>query len=245
MQSSHFTVGHCDEILPGIYLGSLFATSPDSLSRHQIQAVLNVAGHKTSATRNYPLRDHLVFEIDDVPDAANQMIKKVFPTAFKFLDKYGHPKSPHKIPLLVHCAAGVSRSTTVLTAWIMKSFNLSLDESLTLIRKRRPIVNPNYGFIQILKEYENFLRRWRESRPTFRQHLPTSPPLQPPSINASENYFKTQTSYLTPINNHSSTFNNPRYNNPNDGLSLESMVGAPIRSELIDDPLPNKWRKDF
>jgi predicted protein tyrosine phosphatase len=250
MQSAHFTIGHSDEILPGIFLGGIFATTPDALRRHNIRAVLNVAGPHSTSVGKYPLVDHLIIEINDVPDAANDMTKKVFPKAFQFLDKYAHPKSPHKTPLLVHCQAGVSRSTTVLTGWLMKSFGLSMDKALTLIRERRPVVNPNYGFIRILREYEHFIKRWQSSRPNNNRRPETAAEYASRPINASQQHFQSQASFLTPASNlrsdelHSkqSTMFSPLQAQQS---TIDSFVGAPISSQFIDDPLPNQWNNEL
>ena len=251
MQSSHFTVGHSDEILPGVFLGSVYATSPEALARHNIQAVLNVAGPHTTAVGNYPLHDHLIIEVDDIPEASNEMMKRVFPQAFKFLDKYAHPKSQHRKRVLVHCAAGVSRSTTVLTAWLMKTFGMPMEEALKLVRSRRPIVNPNHGFLRVLKEYEHFVRRWLSSRPgkPYRQESAMEYAAKPK--NASQQQFQSQANMLTPQNN-------LRSNDYFDGYQTGSVFGVdsgffsqplslegPIRSQLIEDELPNRWNNEL
>jgi protein-tyrosine phosphatase len=55
--------------------------------------------------------------------------------------------------ILVHCLAGVSRSATIVAAYLMKVDGLGLDEALQHIRKRRPLINPNPGFISQLRQY--------------------------------------------------------------------------------------------
>jgi hypothetical protein len=92
------------------------------------------------------------------------MLKQVIPKSNKFLDMYAHPNSKYKTIVLVHCAAGVSRSTTVLLAWMMKTYKLSLNKALKIVRDRRPIVNPNHGFLRVLQEYERFLQRYHSTR---------------------------------------------------------------------------------
>lgn len=55
---------------------------------------------------------------------------------------------------LVHCYAGMSRSATVVLAYLMSRYKWSLDKSINFLRKKRPIVNPNQGFMKFLKEFE-------------------------------------------------------------------------------------------
>ena len=55
---------------------------------------------------------------------------------------------------LVHCAAGVSRSATIVLAYIMRKLRVSLSEALTLLRADRPCVQPNLGFMFQLRVYQ-------------------------------------------------------------------------------------------
>lgn len=252
MQSSHFTVGHLDEILPNLFLGSVYATSPESLARHNIQAVLNVAGGHTSLVGNYPLENHLIINIDDVPNAADEMMRKVFPKALPFLDRYAHPHSNNRKRVLIHCAAGVSRSTTVLTAWLMKSFGMPFDDALRLIRLKRPIVNPNHGFMRILREYEHFIQRWKLSRPNGKigQGVKGESSIKYAARpkNASQQQFQSQAEFLTPNNNLkgdiSLGYQSKEYFSPISSTST-STSKDPFESRLIDDTLPNRWNNEI
>ncbi|CAF4201506.1 unnamed protein product, partial [Rotaria magnacalcarata] len=47
-------------------------------------------------------------------------------------------------------ACGVSRSTTICCAYLMKHHSMSLEQALTQIRSQRPIVRPNTGFLRQL-----------------------------------------------------------------------------------------------
>ena len=59
--------------------------------------------------------------------------------------------------ILVHCKMGISRSASTVCAYLMKSLNWSLEQALAHVKKRRPIANPNDGFIEQLKIYEGML----------------------------------------------------------------------------------------
>ncbi|XP_028269171.1 dual specificity protein phosphatase 18 [Parambassis ranga] len=55
---------------------------------------------------------------------------------------------------LVHCNAGVSRSSTLCMAYLMKHSGLTLQEAHTWLKTCRPVVRPNLGFWKQLIEYE-------------------------------------------------------------------------------------------
>jgi protein-tyrosine phosphatase len=48
--------------------------------------------------------------------------------------------------VLVHCFAGVSRSASVVIAYLMREHGLPTLDAMTYVRKRRPIIFPNPGF---------------------------------------------------------------------------------------------------
>ena len=56
------------------------------------------------------------------------------------------------------CALGMSRSATIVIAYLMKSRGMSLKDSLALVKSRRPIVRPNDKFMKQLREYEIWLQ---------------------------------------------------------------------------------------
>ena len=53
--------------------------------------------------------------------------------------------------------AGISRSTTLLIAYLIRYRGMKSDEALQYVRSRRSIVNPNPGFWNQLKQYEKIL----------------------------------------------------------------------------------------
>ncbi|KLO18102.1 hypothetical protein SCHPADRAFT_867237 [Schizopora paradoxa] len=54
----------------------------------------------------------------------------------------------HKV--LVHCVMGISRSATVVCAYLMATRRFSPAQALAFVRRRRPQVHPNYGFYRQL-----------------------------------------------------------------------------------------------
>ncbi|KAF7775665.1 hypothetical protein Agabi119p4_4058 [Agaricus bisporus var. burnettii] len=71
------------------------------------------------------------------------------------------PKTTHFIQnaleeggrVLVHCVMGVSRSTTVVAAFLMKHKKMDARSALRYIKQRRLQAHPNYGFIKQLDTY--------------------------------------------------------------------------------------------
>lgn len=57
--------------------------------------------------------------------------------------------------VLVHCAAGVSRSAAVVTAYLMQKEHLSAAAALKSLRRISPGVHPNDGFMEQLAIFES------------------------------------------------------------------------------------------
>eukprot|EP01083_Nonionella_stella_P096560 271486_1 len=59
--------------------------------------------------------------------------------------------------VLIHCQAGISRSSSITIAYLMKYKRMRYGEAYKYVRERRPIIEPNATFAKQLKEYEKTL----------------------------------------------------------------------------------------
>ena len=94
---------------------------------------------------------YLHIELEDTEDV---ILKDHFDEAIHFMEIALQNPSNR---ILVHCNLGISRSTTVILAYLMKTYNATLIEAFKFLRHRRPIVCPNIGFLKQLFDYENEL----------------------------------------------------------------------------------------
>ena len=60
--------------------------------------------------------------------------------------------------LILYSHAGISRSSSILLAYLIKYKGMSVDEALKLAKEQRPKINPNPGFLKQLREYEEELK---------------------------------------------------------------------------------------
>jgi protein-tyrosine phosphatase len=63
--------------------------------------------------------------------------------------------------ILVHCHMGISRSVTVVVAYLMICRGCNLPTALQIVRAARPIAQPNPGFMAHLRETDAKLGRLR------------------------------------------------------------------------------------
>jgi protein-tyrosine phosphatase len=59
--------------------------------------------------------------------------------------------------VLVHCNQGVSRSASIVIAYLMYKDKVSYSQAYMIAAGARPSIKPNYGFEQQLQKYEQRL----------------------------------------------------------------------------------------
>ncbi|EEB98758.1 hypothetical protein MPER_01682, partial [Moniliophthora perniciosa FA553] len=60
--------------------------------------------------------------------------------------------------VLIHCQQGISRSTAILIAYLIRYQNQSYDSALAMIKKKRACAKPNEGFEGALRNWEGIIR---------------------------------------------------------------------------------------
>lgn len=133
-----------DRVIPGLYIGSFDA-------RHA--GIWDVVISMTRSEK-IPGVVHKVVDIDDSPDAN---ILKYLDTLVDFI----HLHRSNEKRVLVHCMAGISRSATVVIAYLMKYKRMTLDNAYEFLQMRRSWIQPNAGFEYQLKKYERYLVKRR------------------------------------------------------------------------------------
>lgn len=137
-------------ILQGLYLGDRNdAYNNEKLSACGITHILDLT---YAPERPYDNRDvPVIYKHIPCKDLPFFDIKQHFDEAYEFIDNARDVKGN----ILVHCAAGVSRSGIIVAMYVARKLNMSAEEALEFVKKRRPKVQPNIGFIEQLLEVAN------------------------------------------------------------------------------------------
>ncbi|GAB9470628.1 Phosphatase slingshot 2 protein [Globisporangium polare] len=147
-------------ILAHLFLGSkAHARDRELLQRLKITHILNVTPPKTvdpaAGVPNFFEKDKsFTYRRCPIFDNKAEDISGVLEGCVAFMDQakyYGR--------ILVHCSKGVSRSTSMVVAYLMKIQDMSFDEALQFVSEKRPVANPNASFRRQLQEYDQKLRR--------------------------------------------------------------------------------------
>jgi protein-tyrosine phosphatase len=121
-----------------LFLGGLVdAQDPCFLTSNNIQSVVTVDTWKPHSLKFNPYQLHL-----PVLDMGNENIAQYFRFAFRWLqDELRQGRN-----VLVHCQAGVSRSPSIVMAYLMQRNQMSSTQAYEYVQKYRPQIRPNAGF---------------------------------------------------------------------------------------------------
>ncbi|EDV21192.1 uncharacterized protein TRIADDRAFT_60150 [Trichoplax adhaerens] len=155
-------LGMC-KILPGLYVGSYRDVHDNNqLKKNGITHILAV--HDNSR----PLHDHMVYKCIECMDTPQQDISQHFRECINFI----HRSRINDGSVLVHCLAGVSRSVTIVLAYLITVTDMKWEDALKAVRASRTQANPNLGFRRQLQIYTETMlaetkKELRESYPDY------------------------------------------------------------------------------
>lgn len=141
------------EIVPRLFLGEL--TAAQSLQLLQQHNIGNVVSAIKQSYDSLAQVNYLCVPIDDT-ERTN--ICEWFDNVAGWIQ--AKLDDPNGRGVLVHCIAGVSRSTTLLAAYLMKAHKLTTNEALKFISSKRPQIQPNDFFLHQLEMYERCNCEW-------------------------------------------------------------------------------------
>jgi len=133
------------EIVPNLYLGDVYAAhNTKELKKRNITHIVTCTVGVVP-----PFPDAFQYKHLKILDCAAEAIHDHFPETSEFIAK----AIAEGGKVLVHCIRGVSRSATIVAAYLMTSHKLSHNEAVATVRSKRPIARPNYGFMIQLEMY--------------------------------------------------------------------------------------------
>lgn len=149
-------LGFCADYSPdykvGVAMDRLLVGSQDVahdfsvLKQHGITHILNVGYGIPNA---FP---DIEYKTEEMFDDFHENLAEHYPSCERFIDE-GRQEGA----VFVHCNAGVSRSVSIVLAYMMHKERIPLDAALNRLRQTRPSVQPNQSFLQQLQQMEAML----------------------------------------------------------------------------------------
>lgn len=138
-------------ILDWLYLGSFDnASDKTELKSMKINFILNCA---IECKNLYPL--DFYYKHLKISDEDTFNIIDYFSLAIAFIEKARSSQAK----IFIHCQMGISRSTTIVIAYLMKYHHFSLKKAFVYVKSRRSQTFPNFGFMEQLIKYDSTLKR--------------------------------------------------------------------------------------
>ncbi|CAE7333592.1 dusp22a [Symbiodinium sp. CCMP2592] len=138
-----------NEVVEGIYLGSVLASKDaKALERWSITHILVV--HPALPTL-WPER--YKYQRTSLEDAPSSNLLELLPNSLRFVERCMKQKGR----LLVHCTRGISRSSSIVIAYLMLAKSKSYDEAKKQVQLKRSVAHPNLGFQVQLQHLESLL----------------------------------------------------------------------------------------
>jgi len=145
------------EIIPRLFISDLsFAENATCLSSCGITHIVSAISGSVlippeSALQPQPR--HLQIKVEDFPFA--ELAAHLPVTTAWIREALRNPDAR----VLVHCAEGISRSVSVVAAFLIAQCGWTPSQAVQYIKSKRRAADPNFGFIQQLGEYAKSLKR--------------------------------------------------------------------------------------
>lgn len=123
--------------------GYQFAQDVGQLAQNNITAVVSAV---ELGILYPPGIEHYVVNLRDHEE---EEIRYTFIPVYRFIEQ--QRKAGRNV--LIHCAAGISRSAALLISYMMNKYHTAFEACLHYVAKKRPCVMPNAGFVLQLKRY--------------------------------------------------------------------------------------------
>lgn len=131
-------------IQDNVYIGDI--ASAYNLEEMQQLGITHIVTAVLGVRPQFP--ENFVYLNVPVRDVESENLKQYLPETTKFIEDA--VRSGGKV--LCHCVCGVSRSATIVAAWVMSRQGYSVDQTIEFLQQRRECVDPNPSFRRQLSE---------------------------------------------------------------------------------------------
>jgi atypical dual specificity phosphatase len=142
------------KIYDNLYLGEVFHSSDEKFIKEKnIKHILTLLEYPCELSV-HPDYQYIKFKHINIGDKLSTNISDYFTECIEFI-KQAHEKGD---TVYVHCAMGISRSVSIVIAYIMEEKNMKFEEAFSYVKTCRPQAEPNMAFTCQLMQFEKQLK---------------------------------------------------------------------------------------
>lgn len=146
---------HPSQILNWMFLGTFKnASNLEEIQLFNFKYILNCAFE----IKDIKIPKSIKYCHIDLTDSETIDITQYFDQAFNFIETARKKKEK----ILIHCKFGISRSASIIIGYFIKYKGYTTSSALEFLKSKRPIVNPNRGFLSQLYSYEYNIKIMRK-----------------------------------------------------------------------------------
>jgi len=143
-----------DLVIEQIYIGSIQSANTSNKMKELGITHIIVVGSELIC--KFP--DEFIYTHIKINDTYDENILEKLDKITENIDSIINNKPDNKI--LIHCAAGISRSASILIAYLMRYTEMKTYElAYNFLHQKRSIINPNSNFVEQLKVYEKNVKK--------------------------------------------------------------------------------------
>lgn len=134
------SVPSISEVFPNLYLGNVEGSNDkNQLEKYGITHIVNATIDLPNKFEN----DGFIYYRVAINDSFNQNISNYFTEVIQFI-KNAHAENGI---VFVHCFAGISRSATIVLAYLMEEKQMTFNQAFDFLKQKRRIISPNISFL--------------------------------------------------------------------------------------------------
>jgi len=129
-------------VIDNIYIGSAYnAACYSTLKNLGIEVIMNIT---TEISEYFP--NNFIYKTYKIYDNNQEDISQYLDDAYNYIEENKDKK------ILIHCYMGASRSASIVMHYLIKKYNMTVDEAYNKLKEKRLIVNPSKKFAENLHE---------------------------------------------------------------------------------------------
>lgn len=150
-----FNYPNAHYIKDNIWLGNTYSSlDNDFLKKNNIKVIINCSKHLDFINDNKYIKIRIPID-DDLRIKSNQDMFNEYITNIPKIVKF----TRKQMPILIHCRAGMQRSASVISAYLINKYNFTIEKTIEFIHSKRKIAffpGPNFNLALIM--YNNYCK---------------------------------------------------------------------------------------